>query len=232
MFTTFAKQLLATTYVSKKLASEIRFESYLLFVRWNYRLNPFVIRKRMSLLEADEVKLHYGCGPRILPGWVNIDAFYNPGIDIQMDLRMPLPLRSGSTRLIFAEHVLEHMDAVTHVPRILGEFYRILKPGGAVRIIVPDLRKYCEAFVRRDVEWLKAARPDCPTHTAAMNSLFYDHFHRFIYDSDAFSQRLQRAGFVNIAPTRYRESRVPELAVDVPEGPRSRESLCIEASKP
>jgi predicted SAM-dependent methyltransferase len=232
MFTTFAKRMLEKTYISTKLGSEIRFESHLLFVRWNYRLNPRVIRRRRSLLEADNVKLHYGCGPRILPGWINIDAFYSPGIDIQMDLRMPLPLRNNSTRLIFAEHVLEHMDAVGHVPRILGEFHRILKPGGCVRIIVPDLRKYGEAFVRRDFEWLTAARPDCSTHTEAMNSLFYDHFHRFIYDSDALSQRLQQAGFTNIVQTRYGESRCPELALDLPEIPRSRESLCIEASKP
>jgi predicted SAM-dependent methyltransferase len=64
-----------------------------------------------------------------------------------MDLRCELPLADNTTRLIFTEHVLEHLDYDRDLAFVMSEFYRVLKPGGAVRIIVPDLEKYCRAYV-------------------------------------------------------------------------------------
>ena len=225
------RALFDRTYLRRRLFAEFRFETRLLVLRWNYRLNPLAIRRRLTLKTRDDVKLNFGCGSRIFPGWVNIDAFYSPGVDIQMDLRMPLPLGDNSTRYVFAEHILEHMDRVTDVPRVLGEFRRVLKPGGAVRIIVPDLAQYCDAFLRRDFEWLTSARPDCSTHIEAINTVFYDHFHRYNYDADALSACLRDAGFSDVSRTAYGESRFTELRKDLQEEPRSRESLCVEAVK-
>lgn len=225
------RAVVARTYIRPRVLAELRWEARMLAVRWKYRLNPRALAARRTLAAADDVRLHFGCGDRIFAGWVNIDATPRRGMDLQMDLRMPLPLRDGSTRFIFAEHVLEHMDRSREVPRILAEFHRILKPGGAVRIIVPDLSRYCDAFLRRDMEWLRAARPDCATHVDALNTVFYDHFHRFNYDADALIRHLQAAGFAHAAQTPYGGSAFPELRLDLQEVPRSHESLCVEAVK-
>lgn len=223
--------LVERTHIPKRLLSEIRHEARMLVLRWNHALNPAIMRKRRALGRLEEVKLHYGCGSRIFPGWINIDAAWADGIDLRMDLRMPLPFHDGSTRFVFAEHTVEHMDYTRDVPRIFREFHRILEPGGAVRIIVPDLEKYCDALVRRDFEWLRAARPECSSHAEALNNVFYNHLHRRVYDYDTLSQALRQAGFRNIARTGYAVSQFLELRRDLDEPSRAAESLCVEALK-
>jgi predicted SAM-dependent methyltransferase len=225
------RRLAQLTYVSHQLLSLARFECHLLRVRWNCRLNPRSIAKQRLLLRLDEVKLHYGCGSRIFPGWINVDAAHTAGIDLQMDLRTPLPLRSNSTRFIFAEHVLEHMDPRTDLPRVLKEFHRVLKPGGVVRVIVPDLAKYCDAYVRSDLEWFRHVIPGTPIRSQAMNDVFYLHFHRHVHDFESLAGSLRDAGFRRIEQTDYAVSRVPELCLDLQAPSRIRESLCVEATK-
>lgn len=231
VMTRLARRLAQRTYLSHQLLSLARFEFHLLRVRWSCRLNPRLIAQRRRLLQLDDVKLHYGCGSRILPGWINIDATYTAGVDLQMDLRTPLPLRDNSTRFIFAEHVLEHMDPRADLPRVLNEFHRVLKPGGVVRIIVPDLAKYCDAYVRSDLEWFRYVIPGTPLRSQAINDVFNLHFHRHVHDFESLAGRLRDAGFGLIAQTDYAVSRFPELCLDLQAPSRIRESLCVEATK-
>ena len=68
-----------------------------------------------------------------------------PGIDICCDITRGLPLTDGYVAGIFTEHCIEHItfDAALLVFR---EFYRVMKPGSYVRIIVPDLEVYVEKY--------------------------------------------------------------------------------------
>jgi len=75
------------------------------------------------------VKLHLGCGPNLLEGWHNYDT--------DVDIRAPLPWPDDSAELVFAEHVIEHVTMPEGV-RFLAECYRVLKPGGALRLSFPD----------------------------------------------------------------------------------------------
>ena len=229
--TRLATRFARSTYVSRQWLSLSRFELRLLGVRWSSRFNLKSIAKRRRLLRLDEVKLHYGCGARIFPGWINVDAAHTAGVDLQMDLRTPLPLRSNSTRFIFAEHVLEHMDRRIDLPRVLNEFHRVLKPGGVVRMIVPDLAKYCHAYVRGDLEWFRHVIPGTPLGSQAMNDVFYLHFHRYVHDFESLAGSLRDAGFTQIERTGYGTSRFPELCLDLQAPSRVRESLCVEATK-
>lgn len=108
----------------------------------------------------DILKLHFGCGPRILKGWINIDLSFEPYENYlkyytdeyypenirgtRSDLfvfditKSSLPLPNNSVDLIFHEDFIEHLSQKNQVI-FLSECYRVLKPGSIHRINTPDL---------------------------------------------------------------------------------------------
>ena len=111
-------------------------------------------------LGSSPVKLHFGCGPRVLKGWVNIDLafepfeeylkgytdkYYGPSVRgnqsdfIVWDItEQPLPLPNDSVDVVFHEDFLEHLSQRGQVV-FLAEILRVLKPGGIHRVNTPDL---------------------------------------------------------------------------------------------
>ena len=106
------------------------------------------------------VRLHFGCGPRVLKNWINIDLKYQPyephmefmtekyyPEEIRGDrsdffafdvTKWPLPFEDGSVDVIFHEDFLEHLSQKGQI-LFLSETYRILKIGGVHRTNTPDL---------------------------------------------------------------------------------------------
>jgi predicted SAM-dependent methyltransferase len=82
------------------------------------------------------VKLHLGCGPRYIPGFVHVDLQPAPHVDIVGPVER-LPMRDRSVSLIYASHVLEHFGRHAY-QTVLGEWFRVLAPGGTLRLSVPD----------------------------------------------------------------------------------------------
>jgi SAM-dependent methyltransferase len=147
-----ALSLIKTGPVPLRVVQEVRTETHLAGVRVRRRVSPSLRSRERALMRLRGIKLHFGCGPRALPGWVNIDGWHFSGIDIPTDLRQRLPLDDMSCRLIFTEHVFEHIDADFRLP-VLREFLRVLRPGGTLRIVVPDCEQFVNAYTRRDVAW-------------------------------------------------------------------------------
>jgi predicted SAM-dependent methyltransferase len=92
--------------------------------------------------ESDNLKLHLGCGHKYLEGWINIDGpkndlCYN---DLKADVHaniVNLEYPDNSVDAILMEAVFEHFPR--HLAIIqLRKFYKWLKPGGKVTILVPD----------------------------------------------------------------------------------------------
>jgi SAM-dependent methyltransferase len=79
------------------------------------------------------MKLHIGCDPKKLPGWINVDPSADVGPD-KVGSWESLPFEDGSADEILAEHVLEH---TSDVAKALKETHHVLKIGGKARIIVP-----------------------------------------------------------------------------------------------
>ena len=82
-------------------------------------------------------------------GWLNVDRFAAPGIDVVADLRAGLPLAAACVECAVAMHVLQDLDYPDIVPA-LGELRRVLAPGGILRAGVPDLERGIQAFLRND----------------------------------------------------------------------------------
>lgn len=219
------------THLPLQVLRELKNEMHLLIVRWNNRFNPLQLIKRNQLKSLDKIKLHFGCGKRIIPDWINIDGYHVKGVDYVMDLRCSLPFADNSTQLVFTEHVLEHIGYEKDIDFVLREFYRVLKPGGTIRIIVPDLEKYCNAYVNNDRAWFLATKTGLTPGACVVNNIFMDHFHKFIYDFVTIEDCLQKAGFQNIIKTQYLGSMKNELNLDTDVATRRNESLCVEATK-
>lgn len=101
----------------------------------------------MSVPETGRpVLVNIGCGEVCHPDWVNLDVSpSHPGV-IPYDLRKGLPFPDGDCDACYSAHVLEHMDP-EEAGRFLRECHRVTRPGGVVRIVVPDLEDIARAYL-------------------------------------------------------------------------------------
>lgn len=82
-------------------------------------------------------KLHLGCGTKHLEGYTNIDIRYLPGVDEVNNIRFLRNYKENSVDEIYACHVLEHFGRWEYKD-VLKRWFEILKPGGILRLAVPD----------------------------------------------------------------------------------------------
>jgi predicted SAM-dependent methyltransferase len=165
-----------------------------------------------------------GRSPKL--GWVNLDLFGDP-VDLAWDLCRPLPLQESSVDAIFQEHVLEHFTLEKGLA-LTGECYRVLKPGGVLRIGVPDAKAYARAYLRDGGGPIASVRPGRPTRLLALQEVFYRHGHRTMYDFDTLALVCNAAGFETVEHRRFGDSR---LAPCPDSEHRRRETLYVEAVK-
>lgn len=83
-------------------------------------------------------KLNLGCGRRFHPAWLNLDIVPADPAVIAHNLLEPLPLDDGSCSVVYHSHVLEHIPKAK-AGLFIAECFRVLAPGGVIRIAVPDL---------------------------------------------------------------------------------------------
>jgi SAM-dependent methyltransferase len=88
--------------------------------------------------EAAPIRLDLGCGRNKIEGWTGVDL-YAPGADIKADLfKFPWTFaKTDSVSELHASHFLEHVPQRLRWP-FMEECYRILKPEGTMRIMVPN----------------------------------------------------------------------------------------------
>jgi len=124
--------------------------------------------------------LDVGCGIHKQPGALGIDRNPASRADVLCDLdRFPYPFRDNSFDRLLAIHVIEH---VADVIATMEEFYRLVRPGGTVRIETPhytDFSSFCD-----------------PTHRWHLNSFSFRYFGP------------DNAGFGYYSNARFREVRV------------------------
>lgn len=144
------------------------------------------------------MKLHLGCGARIEPGWVNIDS--SPCPDgrtadyLQLDMRQGLPGDAGRVDLIYSEHFFEHLT-LEEGATLLQECYRVLKPGGGIRISVPSLEVLVENYIRNNITFAAEVGWMPATACQMLNGGMRLWEHKFMYDFVELKAALQRAGF-------------------------------------
>jgi predicted SAM-dependent methyltransferase len=144
------------------------------------------------------MKLHLGCGRRHIPGYVHIDVVDYPHVDHVSSIDNLSFLQDGSVELIYNCHVLEHFKR-REVRRVLGEWYRVLAPGGLLRVSVPDFAALCEVYARtRDLSLVIGpifGRQD-----------YLYNIHYNLFDFDTLKSQLEDAGFREVRRYDWRET--------------------------
>lgn len=136
------------------------------------------------------MKLHLGCGKRYIPGYVHIDAVEYPHVDHVATIDNLSFIPDASIDVIYNCHVLEHFKR-KDVGRVLLEWYRVLKPGGVLRLSVPDFAKLCEVYQR-------LGKLDLVIGALFGRGDYLYNIHYNVFDFDSLSEVLQRTGFDDV----------------------------------
>ncbi len=90
--------------------------------------------------------LNLGCGRRFHPDWVNLDVVEHvPGVRAH-DVRRGLPFPRDHFDAVYHSHLLEHFSR-SEGALLLAECFRVLRPGGTIRIAVPDLERMAALYL-------------------------------------------------------------------------------------
>lgn len=92
--------------------------------------------------------LNLGCGYRYNKEWTNVD-FVSTGPGVQAhNLLQGIPFADNTFDAVYHSHVLEHFTR-TDAGTFIKECYRVLKPGGIIRIAIPDLEKIATLYLQK-----------------------------------------------------------------------------------
>lgn len=211
----------------------------------------------------EKTYVQYGCGHSAPQQWVNFDV--SPTLRIQKtpvlngllksrlntvfpdnvllgDIIKGLPVADGSCDGAYCSHTLEHLS-LSDLKIALQNTYRILKPGGIFRCVLPDLefvaREYLAALDKGDntasLRFMGAGTllgiENRPRGLKAfVNSFFGNSHHLWMWDYLSLSDQLAKAGFTRIRRAQYKDSQDP-MFLQVEEESRFINALAIESYK-
>tara|TARA_B110000259_G_C13890019_1_gene352557 strand:- start:103 stop:789 length:687 start_codon:yes stop_codon:yes gene_type:complete len=176
--------------------------------------------------------LNLGSGGISLDAFINADFFRLHKIwskdraDWMLDITKPMKCIDNYWDGVIIEHTNEHI-LYSDNHNMLSELFRTMKPGGVLRIVVPDLDKYL------DWENLKETVPKMSRYQSlpeAICNLTQNHLHVSVWNFDLMNEVLNDIGFTNITKTSFMKGMMPELLVDSEN--HQWQSLYIEAKKP
>lgn len=197
-------------------------------------------------------KLNLGCGPVQPEAWVNVDASlrsllatklswldgllvttgvfrpteYNKRTTTYHNLAKGLPYPDNSVACVYAGELWEHFE-YADASRLTKEVYRVLKPGGVLRVCVPDgptfWGKYLDLYraemakppEERDAKKLNAQTQlffnDICTHRQCLMSI--GHLHKWNFDEVQLADLLKKNGFSAVQRMAFHDSRIPDVAL-------------------
>jgi len=143
------------------------------------------------------MKLNLGCGENYIPGFIHVDVRSFDHIDYVCELDK-LPFDDSIVDLIYASHVLEHFGR-HKVQDVLEEWCRVLKPGGTLRLAVPDFESICMMYAE-DRELINV-------YGLLMGGQQYEYnYHKSVFDYESLNDILFFSGFENVRRYDWRDT--------------------------
>lgn len=184
------------------------------------------------------MKLNLGCGSQVVTGWANVDYALGaklakwplfPHLNRRLklfamdwdsrivlhDLCTPFPWPDATAEVIYSSHTLEHLSRADGVS-FLKECRRVLRPGGLIRILVPDLspivQDYCNGKLRADqfVEELGVLHGREKSRLKKLLAPYVEFPHRCMYDTATLLSVCADIGFQCRAAKPF-ESLIPNI---------------------
>ncbi|HXG09553.1 MAG TPA: methyltransferase domain-containing protein [Gemmataceae bacterium] len=195
------------------------------------------------------LKLNLGCGPVQPAGWINVDdsnrawlASHLPLLDrllvalrllpptefnrqtYYFNLKQRFPWRTGSVHAIYLGEVLEHFtrEGGEYVVR---ECYRVLEPGGILRVRVPDMARFWSRYLEEYQRTRRLPRSEWTLEHTRWIALFFrdicvrrrpfrsmGHYHKWMYDEISLIKLLEQVGFRDVERMPYHQSRIADVA--------------------
>ena len=128
-------------------------------------------------MTEDTIKLDLGCGPFRHEGWTPIDRTLGKEV-------YPLFFPDNSVEEVRASHILEHFGH-KEVEAVLQEWVRVLKPGGRIRIAVPDFNYICKGYLEGRKE------PFCSYLFGGQTDA--NDFHKTVFDEERLTWMMERS---------------------------------------
>jgi predicted SAM-dependent methyltransferase len=192
-------------------------------------------------------KLEIGAAVPRPDGWICMDLEPRSRGVLPLDATRRFPFQDGTFDFVFSEHMIEHVPWSAGL-RMLGECFRVLRPGGIARIATPDLGRLLGLYpdagdepARQYVRWLADSFLDEPLYRPAfaINGVFRNWGHQFLYDRELLELALRRAGFTRLERPEYGKSTHAPLQLLERHGDEvghveaaAFEALIVEAHKP
>lgn len=174
-------------------------------------------------------KLHIGCGPIYLDGWINVDINPLHETDVYGDI---LEMNFENLDVVYSCHAAEHFLYPDGIVKLLSLCYKWMKTGGIIRIAVPDLELAARAYVNGDDLTFLYSKDfkgyyykDRPCER--FNFFVKAWNHQMCYDFNLLRELFADAGFIHIQKKKANDSLIPSFNHDR----FISESLYIEAVK-
>lgn len=170
-------------------------------------------------------RMNFGCGPVQPEGWHNVDI-QDLGQEYVDDILEGLPFPDAYFDYIVCNHSL---CQITHrrVLQALEELHRVARPGGAIRILVPDIQKAFDKWLEDDADFF-------PNMEGSVDERFCGYLTWFSGNVSVFTPRyltelLERAGWSGVAQVEYKATSRPGHPGIADLDSREPENVIVEA---
>ena len=140
------------------------------------------------------IKAHLGCWHRVIPGFVHVDLCDMPHIDYKAGIDALPFFADGSVGLIYCSHAFEYFDR-DEARGVLAEWYRVLAPGGVLRLAVPDFAALIKVY-QQTGELERVLGPLYGKMSIPADGGSKTLYHKTTYDENSCAKLLKECGFI------------------------------------
>ncbi len=210
------------------------------------QVNTECLRRKIKNLGVTQ--LHVGCGNVLLKDWLNITLerreeygrlFLKDGAwYLNYNLLKIWPFEENSVEYIAASHFIEHFD-LNQGMEFTKQCFRVLKPGGVLRLSCPDLQLYAKNYAQNDKsffdnplirEWCCFKNAVTPGEIFIAKAYDSGGSHKWFYDFDSLRHIFEAAGFQQVQRKKRLEGKTPDLQ-RIELDKRELETVYVEGTK-